>query len=117
MNSDQGTDGIAHTIHVADVEDGELTNFRKFENVLDAMNLPDGSVKFYFEGKEQLKQNARIVRSTVRGVKDAFRYRCNICENSDSDVISQEDRGDSMQLNCSDCGYETTHGKREMDDI
>lgn len=117
MNSDQGTDGISHTIHVADEDDGELTNFRKFENVLDAMNLPDGSVKFYFEGEQRRKEAGRIVRTTVRGVEDSFRYRCNICEEPSSDIISQSDRGGSLSLRCSECKMDTIHGKREIDDI
>jgi rubrerythrin len=117
MIAKDGTDGISHTIHVAEEDDGELTNFKEYENVLDAMNLPNGSVKFYFEGAEKVVQNGRIVRTTVRGVEDAFRYRCSKCESLESDLISQLDRGDSIVTNCPICGKETKHERRNMDDI
>ncbi len=117
MVSDNGTDGIAHSIHVAKEEDGELTDFQEYENVLDAMNLPNGSVKFYFEGEQKLIKSGRIVRSTVRGVDDAFRYRCSSCSEVESDVISQKDRGKSISMNCPTCGKDTDHRRREMEDI
>ncbi len=117
MLSDHGTDGIAHTIHVADDDDGELSNFRKFENVLDVMNLPNGGVKFYFENEQKMIDGGRIVRSTVRGVEDAFRYRCSECEVRDTDVISQRDRGHAMVIGCHVCGKDTKHEKREIDDL
>jgi hypothetical protein len=118
MVSDNGTDGISHTIHLADENsDGELSNFRKFNNVLDVMNTPDGSVKFIHEGKQETVEYGRIVRSTVRGVEDAFRYRCSDCLVSDTDIISQCDRGDSIQIFCSVCEKETDHVKRDVDEI
>lgn len=117
MVSDQGTDGIAHTIHIAQEEDGELTDFEKFENVLDVMNLPSGAVKFYYEGEQKMVKSGRIVRSTVRGVEDAFRYRCSECLVQDTDIISQSDRGESISMVCSVCEKETKHGKRDIDDL
>lgn len=115
--SDQGTDGIAHTIHVATADDGELSDFRKFENVLDVMNLPNGSLKFYYENEQKIIKSGRIVRSTVRGVEDAFRYRCSECLIQDTDIISQSDRGESISMICSVCEKETEHEKREIDDV
>lgn len=115
--SDQGTDGIAHTIHVATADDGELSDFRKFENVLDVMNLPNGSLKFFYENEEKIIKQGRIVRSTVRGVENSFRYRCSECDDANSDVISQSNRGDEIQMECGDCDCETSHTKREIDDI
>jgi len=117
MISDHGTGGIAHTIHVAKEEDGELSDFRKFENVLDVMNLPNGTVKFFFEGDETLIQGGRIVRSSVKGLDDSFRYRCSECLVTDTDVISQCDRGDSITLTCSVCETETEHEKTAIEDI
>lgn len=118
MTSDNGTDGISHTIHVAkDHGDGELSDFRKFENVLDVMNLPNGSVKFYFENEQKMIQGGRIVRSTVRGVNDAFRYRCSECKIQDTDVISQSDRGDAISMPCPICEKETEHEKRNIEDV
>lgn len=117
MISDHGTGGIAHTIHVAKEDGDGLTDFREFENVLDAMNLPNGAVKFYFEGEEKLIQGGRIVRSSVKGLGDAFRYRCSKCQTFDSDIISQEDRGASISITCSVCETETEHEKREIDEI
>lgn len=117
MIAKDGTDGISHTIHVAEEDDGELSNFQEYENVLDAMNLPNGSVKFYFEGSETVVQNGRIVRTTVRGVEDAFRYRCVECESLESDLISQLDRSESMVANCPICDTETEHERRNMDEI
>lgn len=117
MFSDHGTDGIAHTIHVATEEDGELSNFREFENVLDVMNLPDGSVKFHYEnGMKQIK-DGRIVRSKVRGVEDSFRYRCSECQVQDTDIISQSDRGKSVVIGCHVCGKETEHKQQGIDDV
>lgn len=117
MFSDHGTDGIAHTIHVATEEDGELSNFQEFENVLDVMNLPDGSVKFHYEnGMKQIK-DGRIVRSKVRGVEEAFRYRCSECQVKDTDVISQRDRGESLRIECHVCGEETVHENKKIDDV
>lgn len=117
MIAEDGTDGIAHTIHVADEEDGELSDFTKYENVLDAMNLPNGSVKFYYEGKEKQIQDGRIVRTTVRGVENAFRYRCVECDEVSSDLISQGDRGMIIEVDCPNCNGITQHEKREMDNI
>ncbi len=117
MIAKNGTDGISHTIHVAEEDDGELSNFKEYENVLDAMNLPNGSVKFYFEGSEKVIQNGRIVRTTVRGVEDAFRYRCAECESLESDLISQRDRGTIMKVDCPCCNEVTQHEKRDMEDI
>jgi len=117
MLSDHGTDGISHTIHVATEDDGELTNFRKFENVLDVMNLPNGAVKFYYENEEKIIPPGRIVRSTVRGVKNAFRYRCSNCEDNQSDIISQSDRGGSISMSCTVCSKVTDHQKRDIEDI
>jgi hypothetical protein len=117
MISDHGTDGISHTIHVASNDDGELSNFREFENVLDVMNLPNGSLKFYFENNQKIIESGKIVRSTVRGIENAFRYRCRECKVQDTDVISQSDRGDSMRLDCHVCGTETEYLKREMNDL
>lgn len=117
MLSDHGTDGISHTIHVATEDDGELSNFREFENVLDVMNLPNGSVKFYYENGEKILQSGRIVRSTVRGVDESFRYRCSECLVQDTDIISQRDRGDSVDLDCHVCEKETEHEKKEVDDV
>lgn len=117
MLSDHGTDGIAHTIHVATEEDGELTNFREFENVLDVMNLPDGSVKFHYENKQKIIKSGRIVRSTVRGVEDACRYRCTNCENNDSDIISQSDRGENLMLYCPVCNSKREYKRTEIEDI
>ena len=117
MLSDHGTDGIAHTIHVAKEEDGELSDFTKYENVLDVMNLPDGSVKFYYENDQTIIQSGRIVRSTVRGVEDSFRYRCSECLVQDTDIISQRDRGESVVVGCHVCGKETEHQKKEIDDV
>lgn len=117
MLSAHGTDGISHTIHVATEDDGELSNFRKFENVLDAMNLPDGAVKFHYENEEKIVKSGRIVRSTVRGLGDSFRYRCSECLVQDTDVISQSDRGESITLTCTVCEKETEYEKREIDDV
>jgi hypothetical protein len=114
---DQGTDGISHEIHVADMEDGELTNFREFENVLDAMCLPGGKVKFFYEGNQKIIRQGRIVRSTVRGVRDSFRYRCSDCLIQGTDVISQTDRGSSIVMTCPVCEKETKHEKTEIDDV
>lgn len=116
MLADHGTDGISHEIHVANDDDGELSDFRKFENVLDVVNLPNGAVKFYYENNEKIIQSGRIVRSTVRGVDDSFRYRCSSCNEFSTDIISQEDRGESIFIECSSCGEEE-HTKREIDDV
>lgn len=117
MISKDGTDGIAHTIHIANVKDGELTDFTEYENVLDVMNLPNGSVKFYFEGEEKIIRNGRIVRSTVRGIEESYRYRCSNCNDSSSDLISQKDRGKTLSMNCSCCEKETEHQRQNIDDI
>lgn len=117
MICDQGTDGVAHTIHVAEEDGGELSNFRKFENVLDVMNLPNGDVKFFYENEQKLIKKGRIVRSTVRGVEDSFRYRCGECQVQATDVISQVDRGKGIVMSCHVCGKETEHEKREIDDV
>lgn len=110
MISDTGTDGIAHTIHVATENDNDdLSNFRKFENVVDAMNLPDGTVKFYFEGAEKHIENGRIVRSTVQGIEDAYRYRCGDCLIEQTDVITQTDHGEKLRLECPVCEMKTPH--------
>jgi hypothetical protein len=117
MISAKGTDGISHTIHIADANDGDLSNFREFENVLDVMNLPNGSIKFHHEGEEKHIQSGRIVRSTVRGLENAFRYRCSECLVEDTDIISQSDRGETISVNCNVCEKETEHSKRGIDEL
>lgn len=117
MLSDQGTDGISHMIHVANDDDGELSNFRKFENVVDVMNLPDGSLKFYYENGQKIIQSGRLVRSKVRGLDTAFRYRCSKCNDQDTDLISQTDRGSSVSIECHICKKNTDHEKREINDV
>lgn len=116
MDSDHGTDGISHMIHVATEEDGELSNFRKFENVVDVMNLPDGSLKFNYEDGQKIINSGKIVRSKVRGLEDAVRYRCSECDVRSTDIISQRSRGESIDVHCHFCDEATLHTKREIDD-
>lgn len=117
MISAHGTDGISHEIHVATEEDdGGLSNFRKFENVLDVMNLPNGAVKFYFEGDQKLIESGKIVRSSVRGLDESVRYRCSECEVKNSDLIGQE-RGEALSMKCPICEKETKFKKMEISDI
>ena len=113
-----GTDGISHNIHLAQVDDdGNLTNFREYENVLDVMNLPDGTVKFYYENGLKQIQGGRIVRSQVRGLDDAFRYRCSECGEFETDVISQRDRGEQTEMMCPVCEEATDHARMDVDEI
>ena len=115
--NENGTVGISHSIHVADdLGDGELDNFREFENVLDVMNLPNGGVKFYFEGGQKLIQSGKIVRSQVNGLDNAARYRCSDCQTENSDLIGQE-RGDTVELYCPVCELQQPFEKLEIDDI
>lgn len=117
MISAHGTDGISHEIHVATEEDdGVLSDFRKFENVLDVMNLPDGTVKFYYEGEQKELTNGKIVRSSVRGLDNSVRYRCSECQVKSSDLIGQE-RGESPSMQCPVCEKETEFMKLEINDI
>lgn len=117
MNQDHNTVGIGHSIHVADdLGDGELDNFREFENVLDVMNLPNGGVKFFFEGGEKLIQGGKIVRSQVHGLDEAARYRCTSCQTANSDLIGQQ-RGEIIQSECPVCEKLTEFEHREVEDI
>lgn len=116
MFSDQGTDGIGHSIHVAKIEDEELTNVREYENVLDVLRLGDGTVKFYFENEQKVVHGGTIIRSQVRGIDSSYRYRCKECEDHTTDIISQQDRGESISLECENCG-ETEYNRTAVDDV
>lgn len=118
MASKTGTGGIVHTIHVADVLDnGDLDNFRKVENVVDAMNMPNGTIKFTKEGEPKAIESGKIVRSTVRGLDESFRYRCSSCKIKEYDIISPTDRGSEIRVECPVCEKPTSHERKEMDDI
>jgi rubrerythrin len=113
-----GTDGISHSIHLAQVDDdGNLSNFQEYENVLDVMNLPDGTVKFNYENGLKEVKDGRIVRSRVRGIEDAFRYRCSECGAFETDVISQRDRGEQTEMFCPVCEELTDHSRMDVDEI
>jgi hypothetical protein len=113
-----GTNGIGWTIHTAVVDDdGGLENYREWKNVVDIVNLPNGSVKFNYEDGEKHLYDARIVRAKVRGLNEAIRYRCSECENDSSDVVAAEPRGVSTSIHCPLCEQETEFEAREIADI
>jgi hypothetical protein len=115
--SESGTDGISHTITVAhETEDG-YENYEEFPNVLDVMNLPNNTLKFYAENGLQMKKGARIVRSQVRGLEDASRNRCGECEDPASDIISATARSETFTLYCPVCQKETEYIEEEMDNV
>ena len=118
MSTTDGTSGIVHTVHVAEeTPDGELGDFTRYENVVDAMNLPDGSVKFHTEDGLKRYDRGRIVRTTVKGLEEAYRYRCESCEDNESDLISRLDRGDQLMMRCPVCKTETNHERMKVDDL
>jgi hypothetical protein len=114
--SEEGTDGISHTITVAlETEDG-YEDYEEFPNVVDVMNLPNNTLKFYSEDGLQMKKGARIVRSQVRGLSEASRNRCGQCEDPRSDIISAVSRDEAFSLYCPVCDEETEYEPREIDE-
>lgn len=118
MSTEQGTTGLAHTIHVGYGEsnsDDVYENIEEFENVVDAMNLPNGSVKFSHEDGTEMLSGARIIRSRVKNLDKAVRYRCTSCLTPESDLIGR-DRGE-MEIECPVCEKEQQFKKMDVSEI
>jgi hypothetical protein len=113
----EGTPGLCHTITVAHETDDGYENYEEFPNVLDVMNLPNNTLKFYAENGLEMKKGARVVRSQVRGIDEASRNRCSECESPESDIISATARQESFTLYCPVCQEETEYTEKEFDDI
>lgn len=119
MSIDNGTAGISHSIHVGygGPEDGsEFEKIEEFENVVDAMNLPNGDVKFSYEDGSKQLAGARIIRSRVKGLDDAVRYRCVDCKAPDSDLVGR-DRGSDVRATCPVCGTEKQFYKMDVNEL
>lgn len=118
MVTKNGAGGVVHTVHVAgETDSGELENFREVENVLDAVNMPNGTIKFTKQGEPHQIEAGKIVRTTVKGLDDAARYRCPGCENIENDLLSAVDRGPFLEVHCSECGEKQNYERTDMDDI
>lgn len=91
--------GITHDIHVRD-ESGEIESYN---GVLDAMKLPNGTLKFTHEDNLKQVTGGEIVRSRVNGVADAYKYVCPSCESNETALITAFDRGETLALSCAHC--------------
>jgi hypothetical protein len=115
--SEIGTDGISHTITVALETENGYEHYEEFPNVVDVMNLPNNTLKFYSEDGLQMKKGARIVRSQVRGLDTASRNRCGQCDEPASDIISATARSETFTLDCPVCEEETEYYPMEIDEL
>lgn len=115
-NTEIGTAGIAHTVHVAfgDDDETDYDGVKEFENVLDVMDLPTG-VKFSYQDGTEEFSGAQIVRSRVKGLDTAARYRCIKCSSKSSDFISATDRGGAVHITCPVCEEDSYHEKMDLD--
>lgn len=105
ISDDNGTPGISHTVHVGypGEEGGVYKSIDEFENVVDAMDMPNGGVKLSSEEGMELISGARIIRTRVKGLDHSVRYRCSECESASSDVVAAMERGETTQMECPVC--------------
>lgn len=120
MTTTTGTNGISHEIHVGyedSTEGGVYESIETFDNVVDVMNLPNGAVKFTHEDGMEIKSGARIIRSRVKGLDDAFRYRCSECQIPSTDVIAAKTRGEATSMHCPVCEKQTEFTRMEIEEL
>jgi len=92
--------GITHNVHVRK-ESGEIHDF---EGVLDVMKLPNGNLKFTHENELKQFSNGEIIRSRVNNVDDAHKYVCSNCESGEAALITANDYGEMLKVECGNCG-------------
>ena len=102
--------GITHNVHVR-TEDGDI---QSFEGVLDAMKLPNETLKFTHNNEVKQFSNGEIIRSRVKNVDDAHKYVCPDCESDETALISATDYGPMLEVTCQECRCIDGFERREV---
>lgn len=116
----KGTSGIGYSITVAETdENGEYDGpFREYPHITDVVRLPSGKLQFHNEEGLKTYDSAQIVRATVEGVESASRYRCQGCNDPESDMITQQDWGERLErIPCPVCGGHHDRERMNIEDV
>ena len=107
VTNPQDYEGITHDIHVRKPDD----EIKRFEGVLDVMKIPSGAIKFHHKGELKQFSDGEIIRSRVSNADDCHKYVCDECESEEATLISSEDFGEDIDLDCPVCGTNGTFSR------